>query len=108
MKHKDVITIWHFDREKDLWEKQVFSNVSVAKSDKISKNGIKQKGFYSHDNMIIRIPTEAFIDVLPGDFVMMGKTLENIPQRELLDKIIEVRDNRRGLVPHFKLVCGNF
>lgn len=108
MKHKDIITIWRFNREEDVWTKQVFSNVSVAKVNKISKNGIKQKGFYSHGNMIIRIPTEIIIEVMPGDFVMLGKTLESAPQRELLEKIIEVRDNRKGLVPHFKLVCGNF
>lgn len=101
-----VITLWHFDEDTGNVSRKVFRKVYCDFKAKISKNGIKQKGFYASDSVVIRIPTDRKIDVFPGDYVRMGEFIEDTPDRTRAMKVIEVSDNRRGGAPHWRLSCG--
>lgn len=103
-----IITVWHHNLESGLWERRVFRGVRISKTDRISKNGIKHTGFYSGNSGIVRIPISTVILVCPGDYVAFGEITDEKPNKDISEKIIEVRDNRRGLVPHYKIVFGNF
>ena len=106
--NNNTITIWQFDKSNAVWVKSFFDNVRICSSSKITKNGILQHGFFSDNNVIIRIPTSEDISVKPGNYVTFGKSAETDIPFDVAEKIIEVRDNRKGLVPHYKIVCGNF
>lgn len=106
MKHDYTVTIWHFDENADTPVRKVFSDVCISHTQKISKNGIKQKGFYVGDSFDMRIFSVEEIGVTPGDYIMDGECLSVYPDREKGQKIIEVRDNRIGANPHWRIICG--
>ena len=106
MKNNYLVTIWHYNEESDIPVRKTFNGAVDNSSKKITKNGIKQKGFYFGDNMSIRIFTEEEIEVAPGDYACQGDCGFAYPDRENSQKIVEVRDNRRGANPHWRILCG--
>ena len=106
MSRNNAITIWHYADDLETSSRKVFFNASIIHTQKISKNGIKQKGFYMGDSFDIRIFTAEEIDAVIGDYLMYGVQMNDSPDREKSHKIIEVRDNRRGTNPHWRIICG--
>ena len=106
MKHDNTITIWHYEDDFESPLRKVFLNVCKSHTKKISKNGIKQKGFYMGDSSNIRIFTVEEIGITPGDYLMEGVCLSTYPDRENGQKVVEVRDNRIGANPHWHIICG--
>ncbi len=100
------VTLWHFDKNTESFRRAVFENVYVSRKEKISKNRIKQRGFYSEDNCKIRIPTQENIEAAVGDYVYIGESSSEIPDRSMALKLVEISDNRRGASPHWRLSCG--
>ena len=106
MRSDCIVTIWHFDDEKDVPVRKVFAGILENAVYKMSKNGIKQKGFYLGDGMGVRIFTEEEIGITPGDYICKGDCKEPFPDGLNSRKIVEVRDSRRGANPHWRVLCG--
>lgn len=100
------VTLWHFDKNMESFRRTVFDGAYVNKREKISKNRIKQRGFYSENNCKIRIPTQKNIEAVVGDYVYIGESSSDVPDRSKALKIVEISDNRRGGSPHWRLSCG--
>ena len=100
------ITLFHYDEEREKFERFYFENVYVNFKQALSKSGIKQKGFYSADKAIVRIPTKGTIFASVGDYISMGRDTKDTPDRLSSLKITELSDNRQGTSPHYKIVCG--
>lgn len=100
-----VVTIWHFD-DSDIPTRIVFKKAHIDSVDRISKNGIKQKGFFDGACATVRIPMKEEIKVTPGDYLYIGEfASDDVPVEGAL-KITEVKDNRRGGQKHWRIVCG--
>lgn len=106
MKADSCVTVWSLKENPDAPPRKVFRKVYVDFSDKISKNGIKQRGFFNASTMTVRIPTEAEIGVFSGDYLCIGECLDQFPSFENALKITEVKDNRRGSQKHWRISCG--
>jgi len=100
-----VVTIWHFGDDA-IPVRKVYKNVLLDSVKRIEKNGIKQKGFFDGTTATVRIFVTENIDVLPGDYLFIGESLDAVPENENCIKIIEVKDNRRGGQKHWRIVCG--
>ena len=100
------ITIWHFDDDKEEYSRQVICGVYVDGVKKIAKNGIKQKGFFDAKTLRVRIPARKDIFVFLGDYVRVGKYDEDAPDKVHCFKVNEIKDNRRGGQPHWRISCG--
>lgn len=105
MKANKIVTIWHFG-DSDIPDRKVFRNVTLDSSQKIEKNGIKQKGFFNGASATVRIFNAEEIGVLPGDYLYLGKCFDEAIPIENALKIIEVKDNRQGAQKHWRIVCG--
>lgn len=101
-----TITIWHFEDDLHSPVRTVYKGVHLDYTRKILKNGIKQKGFYDGDCCVARIPIKKEIGVVPGDYLTVEESDEEMPNPDNSMKIIEVKDNRRGGQPHWKIICG--
>ena len=106
MKSDCKVTVWHFENDREEPERKVFCGVLQNGVKKITKNGIKQKGFYFGDTLNVRIFTDKEIGIAPGDYLSLGEDLKAFPDREYSQKIVEVRDNRRGANKHWRIICG--
>lgn len=106
MRTNCAITLFHFNEDTETFDTFYFPKVYAYSKEKISKNGIKQRGFYLSNSAIIRIPCKKEIDVSLGDYVAMGKSNKKVPDRANDLKIIEICDNRRSSAPHIRLSCG--
>jgi len=106
MKGDFTVTVWHFDDNSEVPERRIFNDVYFDGTNRISKNGIKQKGFYNGTGCGVRIPTSDESFVLPGDYLEVGKSSCDYPDRDKCLKVIEVKDNRRGGMPHWRITCG--
>ncbi len=106
MKRDYIVTVWHFEDDNEVPVRKVFKNSCKKSVHKLSKNGIKQKGFYSGDSMDVRIFTDEDISIIPGDYLLEGECCDTYPDRGKSRKIIEVRDNRRGVNRHWRILCG--
>lgn len=100
------ITIWHFDDDKEAYSSKIICGVYADEIKKIAKNGIKQKGFFDAKTLRVRIPTTEDICVFPGDYVRVGKYDEAAPEKMHCFKVNEIKDNRRGGQPHWRISCG--
>lgn len=105
MQAESTVTIWHFD-ENEQPKRKVFKGVYINGVKRISKNGIKQKGFFEGTSYSIRIPTIKEIVVCPGDYISIGENFGDYPGTWDSFKILEVADNRRGGQPHWRILCG--
>lgn len=101
-----TVTVWHYKENSDIPERRIIKNATVNRNFCISKNGIKQKGFFRNDSLSIRIFTENEIGVSPGDYLCIGEYNDINPVRESCHKAVEVRDNRRGGRKHWHIICG--
>ena len=106
MQSDNTVTIWHFENGSDKPVRKVFNRVYVDAVSKISKNGIKQKGFFDASSAVVRIPGPERLDVLPGDYIALNEIISELPPEEISIKIIEVKDNRRGGQKHWRILCG--
>ena len=106
MKRDKTVTVWHFVDESEEVERKVFRSCHIRIIRKLSKNGIKQKGFYMGNSADVRIFTLEDIATAPGDYLSDGEVYSVYPDVETSLKIIEVRDNRRGTQPHWRILCG--
>lgn len=71
--------------------------------DKNAKNGIKQHGYYDASGITARIFTRGEISAGIGDPVRFD---DGDFDRAGDLRITEIYDNRRGVTPHYKIVCG--
>lgn len=106
MNDKYTVTVWHYDEESDIPIRKTYIGMVENSAKKITKNGIKQKGFYFGDSMSVRIFTDDEINITPGDYICCGEYIYTYPDRNNSQKIVEVRDNRRGGNPHWRILCG--
>ena len=93
------VTIWHGKTPKS----DVCAIGAILKKD--AKNGIKQYGYHDASSMTVRIFTNRELAADIGDFIRVG-ICEGAGDRSLDFRITEVRDNRKGAAPHYKLICG--
>ena len=105
MKSNKTVTIWHFE-DSGTPVRKVFHKVYVEAVNKISKNGIKQKGFFEASSAVVRIPTRENLNVLPGDYISLKEDNSEFPPVDSSFKIVEVKDNRRGGQQHWRILCG--
>lgn len=88
------ITVFSFNGR--AYERNIFENVSI-----FGQNGIKSfsSGFEEENYFKIRIPTEDFICINPGDRVVFGKT--DVLDAENAYTVMSIKDNRKGVNKHF-------
>lgn len=103
---ESLVTVWHFDEDGQVPNRRVFKGVHLDGSEKISKNGIKQRGFFDAKSYVVRIPTTENMGIIPEDYLAIGEISDEFPDAEKTLKIMEVKDNRRGGQPHWRIVCG--
>lgn len=101
---EDEITVFHFDKDGNV-KKINFKDVYFKKNKKVTVSNQNEK---VNSEGIIRIPTENKLDINPNDYVIEGKIKENWNLKTFLKKyelfkIIEVSDDRRGTLQHYKL-----
>ena len=106
MKTNCGITLFHYNEDTETFEVSYFPKAYAYFKDKISKSGIKQRGFYLSSSCIVRIPVKKEIVVSLGDYVAMGKSYGKVPDRKNDLKITEICDNRHSGSPHIRLSCG--
>ena len=106
MKADSVVTVWLLADNPDSPTRKVIKGVHVDFLNRIPKNGIKQRGFFNADTARVRIPTEAEIGVVPGDYLCIGQCDDAFPDFEKALKITEVKDNRQGGQKHWRISCG--
>ena len=105
MKAENSITLWHFD-DTGVCNRLVFPYAHIYLKRGVTKSGIKEKGFHSDDSLVVRIPGNEQIDVSLGDYVAPGEHKSQDPDFRCALKVTVICDNRRGLSPHWKLLCG--
>ena len=103
MKTNCGITLFHYNENFDA---VYFPKVYAYFKEKISKSGIKQRGFYLSNSCIIRIPGKKEINLELGDYIAIGKSDRKIPDRANDLKITEICDNRQSSSPHIRISCG--
>lgn len=69
---------------------------------KDEKNGMKQHGYHDASGMSIRIFTQDALSADVGDTVWT----DGEPSRSNSMRVTEIHDNRRGVNPHYRIVCG--
>lgn len=106
MKTNCGITLFHYNEDTEAFEETYFPKAYAYFKEKLSKSGIKQRGFYLSNSCIIRIPGKKEIDISLGDYVAMGKSYRKAPDRAEDLKIIEICDNRHSGSPHIRISCG--
>ena len=106
MRSDNTVTIWHFENSSDKPVRKVFDKAYVDAVNKISKNGIKQMGFFNASGAVVRIPTSEILDISPGDYLALNEMKSELPPEDVGIKIIEVKDNRRGGQKHWRILCG--
>ncbi len=106
MKAEDSITLWHFEEGGERVTRLFFSGVHLYFQKRITKSGIKEKGFHREESAVVRIPGENDIPVACGDYFMKGQHTDDEPDYSRAFKVTEICDNRKGLSPHWKLSCG--
>ena len=99
MMRSNKVTVWHAGKA------TVFECITGIVSVKDAKNGIKQYGYHDNSEFSVRIFTRTDINADIGDCVRLGEHSGNA-DRSSDFKITEIRDNRRGASPHYKIICG--
>ena len=99
------VTLWHYDEKSGRYEKNVY-RAKVFFEDRLAKNGIKQKGYYSGSRATVRIPMAEQPFVCLGDYMRLGECLEDAPDRIADLKVAMITENYRGTNPHLKVFCG--
>lgn len=101
-----IVTVVHYDGEN--YVPTVIEGVSVHQK---VEHTVSDRGKAAAVVATIRIPETALPERLPeaGDFVVFDRA-EEIADRRAIEQyghtvVISVGDNRRGGVPHIKLVC---
>ena len=95
------VTLYHYDGE--IWHRY-FSAANVF----MRTEGERDKGITADGSAFIRIPTDDFINIKPGDRAVIGLCEDEIPPKSNnMLEILSVTDNRRGSINmrHWKLVC---
>lgn len=88
-----AITLYHFDEEKEIWQKSVYTASVTGRI-----NAVIGKGAIKYDNIyVVRIPTDEDIAVQIGDRIYFDELEDAEPPKD--DRAICVAafsDNRRG------------
>lgn len=98
------ITVWHYDEENECYIKKKFDGVSmhnVQKSSSALGKGTRTKTRVCK----IRIPTLLEAGLSLGDYVRIGLSTDDAPERGCDMVITEIADNRRGANPHWRVLC---
>jgi hypothetical protein len=98
MINETCATLWHNGTRYFL------PHVSARISSSISKNGIKQKGFFDDSVCTLRVQSETELDISIGDFLRLGNHSGNA-DRNADFKVMKIYNNLRGVTPHYRLVC---
>lgn len=99
MTRNNKVTVWHAGKA------AVFDCIIGNISLKDAKNGIKQYGYHDDSEISVRIFTDADLEADISDCVRLGAHSGNADRGSDF-KITEIRDNRRGASPHYKIICG--
>lgn len=98
------ITVWHYDDVNECYTKKKFDSVSMQNVQKSSS--ALGKGTRTETHVCkIRIPTTANVGLYLGDYVRIGLSTDNAPERGCDMVINEITDNRRGANPHWRVLC---
>ena len=99
-----AITRYRYSRDREIYEKAVYRDVAASFEDSVKVG----KGMEYRDGVIIRVFTDADIDVKPGDKICLWDCATERPPEDI-HTVISVRDNRRAVIPssrHFRISCG--
>lgn len=108
MTTNSAITIFRYNNENEVFEKQFFPCASVhCVSEIITEN----RGFVTGSIVKIRIPVlfgavnDEAVLISPGDYVFLGEWDGNEPDRSVCFKIMGVSKNLRGKNPHVRITA---
>ncbi len=93
-------TIYHFDDDKEIYTRQYFDEVHIYYAHEHRQN--TSSGATDVSKGIVRIPTWEKLPIFPGDKLVIGWCDSEKPPQEYRSVLL-VRDNRRGLNPHWRL-----
>ena len=96
-----IITIYHFDEEKDEYARVWIGGASIYRKRQIlsEKNGER-----TASEAIIRIPTARELKISCGDYIYIGKGAR-LPEKEKCFYVTGYSDNRRGGLKHWRIDC---
>lgn len=96
------ITLYHLAEDEESYTRTVYEGVSLHRSTKAvaTHNGVLYEGLYR-----IRIPTSDAVPVAVGDYVLIGISTANTPDKSKCHSVVGLSDNRRGTEPHWKVEC---
>lgn len=98
---KKKVRIFSYVRETGKYEYSDYSCTAAIENGQASEDG----GAYRKDGGSIRLLTRAEIRVRPGDYASFD-TARDIPDKDADYIVTAVRDNRRGGLPHWRLIVN--
>lgn len=96
------ITVYHYDEDSGNYELTVYPKASIYSGKRITVRG---SGFVNDSFLRIRVPTDKEILISTDDYVYVGVTDAPIDKAACL-KVMGYGDNRRGILPHWRIECG--
>ena len=105
MRTDSYITLWHLDENTGEYDRKIYRALCHFDS-RLSKSGIKQKGYFSGDRAVVRVPASEKPQVCLGDFVRPGRWQDDVPKRIDDLKVTQVTENFKGANPHLRLFLG--
>ncbi len=97
-----AITVWHYNDDSEVYERKTFKEAWACNSRKKLE---ESKGRTSKNICKIRIPTMNDIELQLGDYVRLGIHNDEQPERGKDMAVCELADNRRGSMPHWRVLC---
>ena len=95
--------LYHFDEAKEEWRRSFFP---CAFFYRFSDSKVSPGDFSENNRAVIRIPGYAKTDISVGDYILMGKSEENVPDASLCFKVTAFSKNSFGTTPHLKIICS--
>ena len=103
MRTFEYITLWH--QSNGGYEKK-FHRARCFREERFAKSGMHDSGFHSGSRGDVRIPLREKPVVQLGDYVSLGKSKKDAPDRINDLKVMRISENLRGANPHIKLFIG--
>ena len=103
-----TVTLFHkeIENRQEIWTSQVFRGVSAVT---VQKSSPYSTGMEPDNQLIVRIPGKALLNITPGDRLLLGehKVQTDSPEFQKAFLVVNVTDNRRGQgeLWHYKVVC---
>lgn len=99
-----IITVWHYDEERECYIRKTFEKVWVHNVYK-HKDAGSAHGKITGRVCKIRIPAIYDVGLRLGDYVRVGRHTSEMPERGIDMVITEIADNVKGSSPHWRVLC---